>query len=176
MFDKFHVVAAFSRVIDIIRNAEYRRASKEDKAVFKGSRYLLLKNRSNLKDKAQRDHLKELLKLNETLSQVMILKEQLKRIWDYKSRTWTDKAINQWCMLARSVGQPSLNSFAKMLERHRYGIINHCDYSISTGKLEGVNNKIKVIKRKAYGFHDLRYFMLKIYQAFYNELGEEPQL
>ena len=51
---------------------------------------------------------------------------------------------------------------------YRYGIINHCDYPIHTGKLEGVNNKIKVIKRKAYGFHDLRYFTLKIYQAFSN--------
>jgi len=49
-----------------------------------------------------------------------------------------------------------------------YGILNHCDYAIHNGKIEGVNNKIKVIKRKAYGFHDLRYFTLKIYQAFYN--------
>ncbi len=55
-----------------------------------------------------------------------------------------------------------------MLQRYRYGIINHCDYPIHTGKLEEVNNKIKVIKRKAYGFHDLRYFTLKIYQAFSN--------
>lgn len=168
VFDKFHVVAAFSRVIDKIRNAEYRKASKEDKAVFKGSRYLLLKNRSNLKDKAQRDHLKKLLNLNETLSKVMILKDQLKHIWDYRSSSWANKAIDQWCALARSLEQPSLNSFVKMLERHRYGIVNHCDHPIHTGKLEGVNNKIKVIKRKAYGFHDLRYFTLKIYQAFSN--------
>ncbi|MFC1840355.1 transposase, partial [Thermodesulfobacteriota bacterium] len=73
-----------------------------------------------------------------------------------------------WCDLARSLNNRSLNAFVKMLERHRYGIINHCEYPIHTGKLEGVNNKIKVIKRKAYGFHDLRYFTLKIYQAFFN--------
>ena len=78
------------------------------------------------------------------------------------------KALDYWCKLARSLNNRSLNSFAKMLERHRYGILNHCDYPIHTGKLEGVNNKIKVIKRKAYGFHDLRYFELKIYQAFFN--------
>ncbi len=54
-----------------------------------------------------------------------------------------------------------------MLERHRYGILNHFDYPIHTGKLEGVNNKIKIIKRKAYGFHDLRCFNLKIFQACY---------
>ena len=98
----------------------------------------------------------------------MILKEKLKHIWTYRSRTWAEKAVDQWCDLARSLKIRSVNTFVKMLDRHRYGIINHCDYPIHTGKLEGVNNKIKVIKRKAYGFHDLRYFTLKIYQAFSN--------
>ena len=84
------------------------------------------------------------------------------------TRTWAAKALDQWCALARSLKQKSLTSFAKMLQRHRDGILNHCHYPIHTGKLEGVNNKIKVIKRKAYGFHDLRYFTLKIYQAFTN--------
>jgi transposase len=129
---------------------------------------LLLKNRGNLRHQSQRDQLKELLELNETLNTVMILKDKLKHIWQYRSRTWAHKSIDQWCDLARSLKQPSLTSFANMLERHRYGIVNHCDYPIHTGKVEGVNNKIKVIKRKAYGFHDLRYFTLKIYQAFSN--------
>jgi transposase len=155
-------------VIDKIRNIEYRKTSTDNKAVFKGARYLLLKNRGNLRHQSQRDQLKELLELNETLNTVMILKDKLKHIWQYRSRTCADKAIDQWCDLARSIKQPSLTSFAKMLERHRYGIVNHCDYPIHTGKIEGVNNKIKVIKRKAYGFHDLRYFTLKIYQAFSN--------
>jgi transposase len=84
----------------------------------------------------------------------MILKDQLKHIWTYRSRTWAGKALDHWCELARSLN-------------HR-GILNHCEYPFHTGKLEGVNNKIKVIKRKAYGFHDLRYFTLKIYQAFFN--------
>ena len=128
----------------------------------------MLKNRKNLKTQEQRQHLKELLALNETINTVMILKETLKHIWTYRSRTWAAKALDYWCSLARSINHTSLNAFAKMLERHRYGILNHCSYAIHTGKLEGVNNKIKVIKRKAYGFHDLRYFTLKIYQAFYN--------
>jgi transposase len=168
VFDLFHVVANYNRVIDKVRNSEYRKASKEDKAVYKGARYLLLKNRKNLKDQNQRQQLKKLLALNETISTVMILKEKLKSIWVYRSRAWASKALNQWCALARSLNNPSLNAFAKMLNRHRYGILNHCQYAIHTGKLEGVNNKIKVIKRKAYGFHDLRYFTLKIYQAFYH--------
>jgi transposase len=161
-------VANFSRVIDRVRNAEYRRASKEDKAVYKGARYLLLKNSNNVRSKDHRQQLKELLALNEVINTVMILKDKLKHIWTYRSRTWAEKALNQWCALARSLNHPSISAFARMLERYRYGIINHCDYPVNTGKLEGVNNKIKVIKRKAYGFHDLRYFTLKIYQAFSN--------
>ena len=168
VFDLFHIVANFSRVIDKVRNSEYRKASEQDKAVYKGAKYLLLKNRKNVRRQSHRQQLKELLALNEVINTVMILKEKLKHIWTYRSRTWAAKAIDYWCALARSLNHPSVTSFANMLERYRYGILNHCDYPIHTGKIEGVNNKIKVIKRKAYGFHDLRYFTLKIYQAFYN--------
>ncbi|HRU01577.1 MAG TPA: transposase [Victivallales bacterium] len=70
--------------------------------------------------------------------------------------------MDEWCALAKTVNHPAVSKFAKTLEHCRYGILNHCDYPIHTGKLEGLNNKIKVIKRKAYGFHDLRHFSLKI--------------
>lgn len=168
VFDLFHVVANFNQVIDKVRNSEYRKASRDDKAVYKGAKYLLLKNRKNIRRQSHRKQLKELLALNQVISTVMILKEKLKHIWVYRSRGWATKMFDQWCDLARSLKNRSVNTFVRMLERHRYGIINHCDYPIHTGKLEGVNNKIKVIKRKAYGFHDLRYFTLKIYQAFAN--------
>lgn len=168
VFDLFHVVAQFSRVIDQVRNSEYRKASQENKEVFKGAKYLLLKNRSNVRRKKERQQLKELLQLNEVINTVMILKDQLKHIWSYRSRTWANKALDEWCSLARALRQRAITKFAKMLDRYRYGILNHCDYPIHTGILEGVNNKIKVIKRKAYGFHDLRYFSLKITQAFAN--------
>jgi transposase len=161
-------VANFSRVIDKVRSSEYRKACTEDKPVFKGAKYLLLKNRENVRRKDHRQQLQELLALNETINTVMILKEKLKHIWSYSSRTWAQKALDHWCALARTLKHASVTSFANMLDRYRYGILNHCDYAIHTGKLEGVNNKIKVIKRKAYGFHDLRYFTLKIYQAFSN--------
>ena len=164
----FHVVANFNRVIDKVRNSEYRKASEQDKAVYKGAKYLLLKNRRNVRRKSHRQQLKELLALNEVINTVMILKEKLKHIWTYRSKTWAGKTLNHWCELARSLNHASVTGFVRMLERYRYGILNHCDYPIHTGKLEGVNNKIKVIKRKAYGFHDLGYFTLKIYQAFYN--------
>jgi transposase len=168
VFDLFHVVAQFSRVIDQVRNSEYRKASQENKEVFKGAKYLLLKNRSNVRRKKERQQLKELLRLNETINTVMILKDQLKHIWSYRSRTWANKALDEWCSLARALRQRTVTKFTKMLDHYRYGILNHCDYPIHTGILEGVNNKIKVIKRKAYGFQDLHYFSLKIIQAFAN--------
>ena len=77
-----------------------------------------------------------------------------------------ERRLTEWCALARTVGHPDVTQFARRLENYRHGLLNHCHYPIHTGKLEGVNNKIKVIKRKAYGFHDDRYFSLKILQAF----------
>ena len=96
-------MAAFGRVIDKIRNSEYLKASMENKAVFKGAKYLLLKNRGNVRRKKHREQLKELLSLNEVINIVTILKEQLKHIWRYKSRTWAGKALDHWCALACSL-------------------------------------------------------------------------
>jgi transposase len=166
VFDLFHVVAAFNQVIDTVRNDEYRNASKEDKAVFKGAKYLLLKNKNKIRRHKHRQHLRRLLELNKTISTVMILKDLLKQIWTYRRRGWAARRIREWCALARTLNHPEVNKFACRLERYEYGILNHCNYPIHTSKLEGVNNKIKVIKRKAYGFHDQRYFALKVLQAF----------
>ncbi len=168
VFDLFHVVSQFNRIIDKVRNSEYRKASKANKEVFKGTKYLLLKNRANIRRPKDRQHLEELLQLNKVINTVLILKDKLKHIWIYQSRTWANKAIDEWCALAQAVDNPEVTKFVKTLCRYRYGILNHCDYPIHNGRLEGVNNKIKVIKRKAYGFHDLRYFSLKIIQAFAN--------
>lgn len=165
VFDLFHVVSAFNKVIDKVRNAEYRKAKGEHKQVLKGSKYLLLRN--TVRRKKNRQQLKRILDLNETISTVMILKEMLKRIWRYRYRGWARRRLTEWCELARSVGYQCVTKFASRLEKYSYGILAHCDYPIGTSRLEGCNNKIKVIKREAYGFHDDRYFALKIIQAFH---------
>ncbi|MBW2622425.1 MAG: ISL3 family transposase [Deltaproteobacteria bacterium] len=167
VFDLFHVVAAFSRVIDKVRMEEYRRASQEDKDVFKGAKYLLLKNRSRL-NRDEKTHLSKLLSLNQNLFILAILKEKLKTLWKFKKRGWARKALTAWCAIASLLENRTVNTFIKRLKKYAYGIINHCQYPIHTSRLEGVNNKIKVIKRKAYGFHDNRYFTLKVKQAFDN--------
>lgn len=166
VFDLFHVVSLFNKVIDKVRISEYQQASKENKDIYMGTKYLLLKNLENICKPEEREHLKQLLELNETISTVMILKEELKRTWSYKYRACALASLERWCALARTVQHRDVRKFADLLEKHKDGILNHCLYPIHTSRLEGINNKIKVIKRKAYGFRDEIYFSLKVLQAF----------
>jgi transposase len=165
VFDLFHIVKGYSFVIDEVRREEVRKAVGPMKQAVKGSRYLLLKNRDNLRPD-QADRLDELLKLNENLSRVYVLKDQLKVIYQYKQLDAAKTALDDWIAMAERIDNYHMAQFIKTLRRFEYGILNHCDFPIGTSRLEGVNNKIKVIKRKAYGFHDPVYFGLKIKQAF----------
>ena len=165
VFDFFHVVQSFGRVIDKVRRDEYRKATEEDRKVLKGSRYLLLKNEDNLTDK-QRNRLKNVLDLNSTLSTLYILKDQLKLVYYYSDREKVKRVLDDWCEMASQIKHSSVQAFINRLLFFEYGILNHADYPIGTSRLEGINNKIKVIKRKAYGFHDEKYFALKVKQAF----------
>ena len=175
VYDLFHVVAKYSReVVDMVRLEEAKKQDEAGRKLIKGSRYLLLKNAPNLLG-SQRKALRELLDANENLNTVYVLKDQLKRIWDYKHPAWARKALDQWCALAHASGIPALATFARNLCRHEKGIVNHCRYPIHTGRLEGINNKIKVIKRQAYGFRDDAYFILKIKGAFPGVLQLNPR-
>jgi len=165
VFDFFHVVQAFGKVVDKVRRDEYVKATEQEKKVLKGSRYLLLKNAENLKAN-QRNRLEEVLALNETLSILYVLKDQLKMVFYNRDRRNVKKMLDDWCRMAATIDHPSVQAFIRRLQFFEYGILNHADYPIGTSRLEGANNKIKVIKRKAYGFHDSEYFALKVKQAF----------
>ena len=149
VFDLFHVVSAYGKVIDRVRISELSKATLSQRALLRGTKYLLL--RRHVTEPGGREHLRELLRVNETLNTVYILKDMLVRIWRYRYR---------------AVPHPELSRFARTLERYREGILSHCAHPIHNSKLEGVNNKIKLIKRRAYGYHDERYFVLKVKQAF----------
>ena len=164
VFDPFHVISAFSRVIDKIRAEQYRKADAAGKELMKRSRFLLLKNPQNVK-KSRRPQLKAILENNQLLAQVYMLKDYLKRLWHYRYRKSAAKFLNYWCSLAEETGHRLLINFAKTLKNHIHGILNHCKYPINTARLEGINNKIKVIKRTAFGYRDLEYFKLKIIQS-----------
>ena len=106
------------------------------------------------------------MELNSTLSILYLLKDQLKLLYYYSDRRKVKRSLDNWCRMAEQIEHASVKAFIKRLRFFEYGILNHADYPIGTSRLEGVNNKIKVIKRKAYGFHDSEYFALKIKQAF----------
>jgi transposase len=171
VFDLFHVVKAFNEVIDKIRNQEFRKSDRQGRELLKGSKYLLIRRGENLR-RNQRARLREILAANQRLNLVYWLKDLLPVIWDYVSKSWASSAIDAWQAVAEADGHPALLRFARKLEKHRYGILNHCKHPIHTSKLEGVNNKIKVIKRIAYGFHDLEYFTLKVKQAFPGRISD----
>jgi transposase len=168
VYDLFHVVAKYSReVICRVRNAELHRLKddKQSRKVIQGSRWLLLRNYSNLKpdDKVR---LEELLDANHNLMTVYLLNDYLKELWSFRSVEKAKQSWEQWYQLAKESGIPHLVLFAQRLQGYLQGILNHCNWPLHTGLLEGINNKIKVIKRMAYGFRDHEYFFLKIKAAF----------
>jgi len=127
--------------------------------------YLLLKNKDHLLPDEE-PRLKRLLELNQNLTTVYILKDSLKKLWNYLDPEWAQKALDDWCSMALKSKIGPVMAFAKMLKRYAYGILNHCRFPIHTSRLEGINNKIKVMKRRAYGFHDVEYFSLIIRDSF----------
>lgn len=167
VYDPFHVLAKYGReVIDAVRTDEARRqTSRGERRVIKGSRWLLLRNAENLKrDDAVR--LRELLKANRRLATVYVLKDDLKRLWAYRLTPCAAQFFREWYARAiRSRIEP-LKRFARRLRDKLDGILAHCAYPLHTSLLEGIMNKIKVIKRMAYGFRDDDYFFLKIRAAF----------
>lgn len=169
VFDLFHVVAKYGReVIDRVRVDEANRVEHQaaDRKVIKSARWLLLRNRKNLSTRSDRVRLGELLRANHRLMTVYVLKDDLKHLWDYRYKGAALRFWDQWYSRAiRSRIEP-LKRFAKRLKRYLPGILSHCRWPLNTSVLEGINNKIKVIKRMAYGFRDDEYFFLKIRQAF----------
>lgn len=168
VYDLFHVVAKYGRdVIDRVRvdEANRLRDDKPARRVVKTSRWLLLRNRENVPaDKAVQ--LDELLAANRALLTVYLLKDDLKQLWRYRSEAWARKAWKSWKRRAMRSGLQPLRHFARCLEPYLPGILAHCRWPLGTNLVEGINNKIKVIKRIAYGFRDDAYFFLKIRAAF----------
>ena len=179
VYDRFHVQAGYHRdVVDRVRVDETNRVGRAlprddpgrvarvaERRELREGRWLLLTNRAGL-GAGDRVRLYELLGANWALFTVYVLKEDLARLWTYTypgaaRRCWAD-----WYARAHESGLPTLARFADRLARHIDGVVNHCRYALNTGFLEGINNKIKVLKRMAYGYRDHEYFFLKIRAAF----------
>lgn len=168
VYDLFHVVAKYGReVIDRVRVDEANRLRDDRPArrVVKTSRWLLLRNRDNVPAE-QAVKLDELLAANHALLTVYLLKDELKRLWSYRHAGWAKRAWLDWKRRALDSGLEPLKVFVRRLEPYLPGILAHCRWPLGTNLVEGINNKIKVIKRVAYGYRDDAYFFLKIRAAF----------
>lgn len=168
VFDLFHVIAKYGReVIDRVRvdRANELRDQRRDRKIIKSARWLLLKNRSSLRP-GEDVELEELLAANHSLFVVYVLRDALKDLWRYRHPGYAAKAWKSWYRKALRSGIGPLRHFAKKLRPYLPGILAHCKYPLGTNLIEGMNNKIKVIKRMAYGFRDDAYFFLKIRAAF----------
>ena len=164
VFDHFHVVKLFNDRLSDLRRDLYREAKDQfQKDVLKGTRWLLLKNPGNLDEKkGEKERLEEALRMNEPLYTAYYLKEDLREVWKQSSKKQAEKVLDEWIRKASCSEIPMLKTMAKTLSAHRSGILAYYDFPISTGPLEGTNNKIKTMKRQAYGFRDMEFFKLKI--------------
>ena len=164
VFDHFHVVKLFNEKLTALRRQLYQQASTDaERKILKGTRWLLLKNPENLdEERNELERLEEALELNKSLSIAYYLKEDLRQIWSQPDKRTARRVLRDWLARARASKIRILVQFAATLEEHEEGVLNYYEYRISTGPLEGTNNKIQLMKRQAYGFRDQAFFKLKI--------------
>ena len=164
VFDHFHVIKLFNDRLSELRRDLYHEAKDLlQKKVLKGTRWLLLKNPENLDSKrGEKDRLNDALQLNQPLSCAYYLKEDLRQIWLQPNKEKAQLVLTDWIKRAETSGIKMLMKFAKTIAAFQAGILAYYDYRISSAPLEGTNNKIKTMKRMAYGFRDIEFFKLKI--------------
>ena len=164
VFDHFHVVKLMNEKLDDIRRKVYSMEKDVNKRkVLKGTRYLLLGNGTDIFDKQHKSRLDNALAMNEPLSKAYYLKEQLRQIWMQPVKSMGEDVFDDWVRQAEQSKIPQLQKMAVTMRAYKTGILAWYDCHLSTGKVEGINNKIKVMKRNAYGFRDDKYFTLRLY-------------
>lgn len=164
VFDRFHIIKLMNEKLTELRRALYHEAEGMGKAVLKGIRWLLLKHRDHLDDsKNERTRLMNGLALNQPLLMAYYLKADLSQLWQQPGKAAAERFLTSWCNRARESGIKVLMTMAKTLQTHRAGILNWYDFPISSGPLEGINNKIGALQRMAYGYRDPEYFILKLH-------------
>jgi transposase len=163
LFDKFHVMRHLGAALDKVRKQEYARLSGKDRTFIKGQKYALLSHPQNLKGPA-RKNLKLLLAANKRLNTAYLLKESFGQLWDYSSEAWARKFFDNWRAQLKWQRLAPYERFAAMIERHWNGLAAYCrpENKVSLGFVEGLNNKIRVLQRRAYGLRDEDYLRLKV--------------
>ena len=171
LFDKFHVMRHLGEALDTVRKQEYARLSGKDRRFIKGQKYTLLSHRENLTLDGRRA-LKQLLAANQRLNTAYLLKESFGQLWDYQREAWARRFFENWKTALKWQRLHPYAKFAAMIERHWDGIAAYCrpENKVSLGFVEGLNNKIRVLQRRAYGLRDQEYLRLKILTCMLPEI------
>ncbi len=173
VLDKFHIMQKMGKALDKIRAQEAKRLKKEGKEVIlKSSRWCFLKRVFNL-TKSQKGKLKELLSLNLNIVKAYILKEQFHKFWEYNSPTWAGKFLDNWCELVLEAELEPMTKVTEMLKKHRPLILNYfiAKKEFNSGIVEGLNRKVNLTVRKAFGFRSFDVMQT----ALYHQLGKLPE-
>jgi transposase len=173
VFDHFHLVKLFNDRLSDFRRELHREAEGPlGQEVLKGTRWLILKNPENLSDEkgtgrykttSERERLEMALRINQPLATAYYMKEEFRHFWDQDDLAAATRFLDDWCRRAEASTLSVLTKMASTFQMHRTGLLNYYRCPISTGPLEGVNNKIKTLQRQAYGYRDQEFFRLRIY-------------
>ena len=173
ILDRFHIMQKMNKAIDEVRAAEVKRLKADGyEPILKHSRWCLLKRRENL---TLKDTLKlsELLQYNLQSVRAHLLREDFQRFWEYSSPTWAGRFLDQWCRRTMRSQLEPMKKVARTLRNHRALILNwfRAKGALSSGVVEGFNNKVKLTTRKSYGFRTYK----AIETALYHNLGALPE-
>jgi len=172
VLDRFHIMANISKAIDEVRAKEVKQLKADGyEPILKRKRWLLLKRPENLTEK-QSSSMKELLQYNLRSVRAYLLKEEFQRLWDYVSPAWGGKFLDQWCRTVMRTRLDPMKKVARSLRAHRELILNwfRARGTISAGAVEGLNNKLKLTTRRAYGFRTFS----ACETALYHAMGDLP--
>lgn len=164
VFDKFHIIKKVNEAVDAIRKQEFAKGVEEERIQMKRKRFIILKRGKNLTEE-QQEKLQNIMENNEQLYKAYLLKEQISDIFDEDSSSAAMKRIERWKENVNASELSQFKTVLKTFKRYGYGISNYFIHHLTNAGSEGFNTKINIIRRKAYGFWDLDYFMLKIYQV-----------
>jgi len=170
-FDKFHGLRHLGEARDKVRQAEYRRLTGQDRQFSKGQKYTLLSRREHVTLEG-RQALKTLLAANNRLQTADLLKESVGQLWSDQKEGWARRFFDNWRAALKWQRLQPYEQFAELLERHGEGIAAFChpENKVPLGFVEGLNNKIRIIQRRAYGLRDEEYLRLKILTCMLPEL------
>ena len=161
--DQSECARHLGEALDKVRKAEYARLSGKDRRFIKGQKYTLLSHLENLSLDGKRS-LGLLLAANKQLNTAYLLKEVFGQLWSYRREGWARRFFDNWRASLKWQRLAPYEKFAAMIDRHWDGIAAYCkpENKVSLGFVEGLNNKIRVLQRRAYGLRDEEYLRLKV--------------